>query len=357
MTMSPTTHNRDYSLDILRIAATILIVFHHYQQCTGAFFEGRLNFYNGRFYFGYIVEFFFLLSGFFMVSYIGRIRDGLPFRKFLLKRVIRLLPLVFLSGAAYEIILCLHKFIIGTDWFQIQVNPWGLIIDALGIQDGWVFPNPSVNNPTWYISVLLLCYILFFILTYIAKRLKFSPVYLYIFMVLIGCGIRTYSISLPFLNSSSSRGFYAFFFGILLGMLLQKYPLRKKHVILSACLIALLSYLIFSHWTWVEANINYLMTFCFYPALIVIFSSDTARSMFRHPIIGTLGKITYDVYLWHNPLFPLMFVMLHIFGLSPNLNSMRAMILYTVISFGAGTISYFVLDKPIHRYLQKKTGA
>ena len=55
--MSPTTHNRDYSLDILRIAATILIVFHHYQQCTGAFFEGRLNFYNGRFYFGYIVEF------------------------------------------------------------------------------------------------------------------------------------------------------------------------------------------------------------------------------------------------------------------------------------------------------------
>lgn len=35
---------RLYSLDVLRIVATICIVFHHYQQITGAFFEGGLNF-------------------------------------------------------------------------------------------------------------------------------------------------------------------------------------------------------------------------------------------------------------------------------------------------------------------------
>lgn len=30
-------NKRSYSLDVLRIIATILIIFHHYQQVTGAF--------------------------------------------------------------------------------------------------------------------------------------------------------------------------------------------------------------------------------------------------------------------------------------------------------------------------------
>lgn len=52
-------NERRYSLDALRIIATILIIFHHYQQVIGGYFEGHINFWNGRFYFGYIVEFFF----------------------------------------------------------------------------------------------------------------------------------------------------------------------------------------------------------------------------------------------------------------------------------------------------------
>lgn len=74
--MNQAAYQRNYSLDVLRIIATVLIVFHHYQQATGAFFEGCLNFFNGRFYFGYIVEFFFLLSGFFMVNYRNWIENG-----------------------------------------------------------------------------------------------------------------------------------------------------------------------------------------------------------------------------------------------------------------------------------------
>ena len=59
-------NERKYSLDVLRIIATILIVFHHYGQVTGLYLEGHINYWNGRFYFGYVVEFFFLLSGYFM---------------------------------------------------------------------------------------------------------------------------------------------------------------------------------------------------------------------------------------------------------------------------------------------------
>ncbi len=61
-------NERKYSLDVLRIIATILIIFHHYGQVTGLYLEGHINYWNGRFYFGYVVEFFFLLSGYFIVA-------------------------------------------------------------------------------------------------------------------------------------------------------------------------------------------------------------------------------------------------------------------------------------------------
>lgn len=219
---------RNYSLDVLRITATVLIIFHHYQQITGAYFEGHINFFNGKFYFGYLVEFFFLLSGYFMYRYIEKIREGLSFKVFFVPRALRLLPLVFISGVAYEVLLYTYQKVCDGDWFGISITVWGVIINALGVQDGWVFANPMVNNPTWYISVLMLCYVVFYLLTYLSNRWQVPHVYLFIFMVLLGCGVQTYGLNLPFLNGSSCRGYYAFFFGVLLSEWLEKLNATKR---------------------------------------------------------------------------------------------------------------------------------
>lgn len=221
-------NERKYSLDVLRIIATILIIFHHYGQVTGLYLEGHINYWNGRFYFGYVVEFFFLLSGYFMYRYIGKITNGLTFKKFFLPRALRLLPLVFISGVTYEVLLGIYQKVCGGDWFGVSITVWGVIINALGVQDGWAFANPMVNNPTWYISVLLLCYIVFYLLTYLGKRWQIPHTYLFVFMVLLGCGAQTYGLNLPFLNGSSCRGYYAFFFGVLLAEWLEKLNAAKK---------------------------------------------------------------------------------------------------------------------------------
>ena len=90
-----------------------------------------------------------------------------------------------------------------------------------------------VNNPTWYISVLMLCYVVFYIIVYIANRIKIHPQYLFVVMIFLGMGINTYGINLPFLNGSSSRGYYAFFFGILLAGILKKNKIGKKELFVS----------------------------------------------------------------------------------------------------------------------------
>lgn len=355
------TNERKYSLDVLRILATVLIVFHHYGQVTGLYLEGHVNYWNGRFYFGYMVEFFFLLSGYFMYRYVEKIHKGLTFKKFFLPRALRLLPLVLISGVVYEVLLGIYQKVCGGDWFGISITVWGVIINALGVQDGWVFANPMVNNPTWYISVLLLCYIVFYLLTYLSKRWQVPHTYLFIFMVLLGCGARTFGLDLPFLNGSSCRGYYAFFFGVLLAEWLERLSAAKRSQNIyifwgSVAAVALLLCLMVYKWAWVASGINFLMTFCFYPALIIIFSSKPLVRLFDHKFIGILGKITYDTYIWHCPNFLLLYIIPAITGRNWDLLTAKAMLVFTMVSFAVGAVSYYALERPISGKLRKLTG-
>ena len=345
---------RKYSLDILRVIATILIVFHHYQQITGSFWEGRLNFYGGKFYFGYIVEFFFLLSGFFMYSYIDKVDTELKFKEFILKKVLRLLPLVLISAVVYEVLLYAYSMLYGEKWMGISVSLWGIVITALGIQDGWTFKNPCVNNPTWYISVLILCYVVFYLVTFISKKRNIPHVYLYAFMCLFGCGIVNYGINLPFINDSSGRGFYPFFFGLILAEILDKRGLKKCDVVASVVSLVFLTGVMLVKFEWVAGGINYIMTFWFYPALIVLFSSKLFTKIFHFRFIGTLGKITYDVYIWHNVNFVLMFTLIGTLHLNVYLKGRKSMLVYTAINFAVGAISYYVLERPINKFITKR---
>lgn len=73
-------NERKYSLDVLRIIATILIIFHHYGQVTGLYLEGHINYWNGRFYFGYVVEFFSCYPATLCIDISGRLPTDLPSR-------------------------------------------------------------------------------------------------------------------------------------------------------------------------------------------------------------------------------------------------------------------------------------
>ena len=89
------SNTRSYSLDFLKIIATIIIVFHHFQQHTNHLYSNFINFNGTWFYWGYMVELFFLLSGFFMLKYVERINSGeISLAKWVGLRSKRLLPMV-----------------------------------------------------------------------------------------------------------------------------------------------------------------------------------------------------------------------------------------------------------------------
>jgi peptidoglycan/LPS O-acetylase OafA/YrhL len=147
-------------LDLLRFAASLLIVIYHYSS------EGPrpLESMSPIFLRGYLAtDFFLILSGYVLGRSYGPkiIRGGVSLGDFLLKRISRVWPghLVILAGFVAVVLLSAlagaaprhpERFVWSALWMQVfLVQSWGF-----GGGGGW-------NLPTWSLSALLVCYAIF----------------------------------------------------------------------------------------------------------------------------------------------------------------------------------------------------
>ena len=152
---------RIYALDLLKFVAAIIIIFYHYQGQHSITFPS-FNFYGGAFSFGNLVELFFVISGYFMYSSAAKIPEREHFSSFMKKRCIRLLPVNALAAAAHCVYMLLQYG---------GCSVWGWMITSLGLFAlGGEFSKYNINAPAWYISVLLICYVWFYVLTYCGKK-------------------------------------------------------------------------------------------------------------------------------------------------------------------------------------------
>lgn len=169
----------------------------------------------------------------------------------------------------------------------------------------------------------------------------------------MGVGVQTYNINLPFLNAQVARGYVAFFAGILLADFLDRKKINIKMGLVCAIVVTILSRLIYTQSPIISDGFSYLLVFCYFPAIIIIAKIPFIKKMFNYKWIGVLGKITFDVYIIHNPLYVLMYIFIKIFNLNINLNSEVTMMLYTVICFATGTIIHFLYEEPINKYINR----
>lgn len=344
---------RNYALDFLKVLGCITIYFHHYQQVTAVKFD-EINFCFGRFNFGYVVELFFILSGYFMYTYEEKIRNGVDFKSFFSRRACRLLPVVAIVAFAFTYINSLYHRAFDMDWYDKPLTLWSTLRAALGISEGWGLPDSFVNYPTWYISVLLLCYCIFYGIVYFAKKLQVPTEYIYVLMIIIGMGGFTYGTNQTFLKYTTSRGYYSFFYGILLKKFLDEKGISKKLIRISLAIAIIFPLMIVWNTEYVTDGINYIVTFFFYPAIIILLHTDIAKKMFRSKIFGILGEISFDVYIWHLPLIIAFLSLNYLEGWNVNYMNRSAMIIGLVICFIAGTLSHYLIEKPINRYIQSK---
>lgn len=356
---------RNRTFDMVKVIATIGILLHHYQQeaitITGKNVHGfPINFYGGSFNWGYLVELFFLLSGFFMLPYIEKIYNGLTFYQFYTRRAARLLPLVAVSSVFCAAVLLLYDKIYVGAYYGTDPSIFGVVIQALGIQAGWAFKNPYLNNPTWYCSVLMLCYLIFFAIVYWSRRLRISPCYGFVFMIFLGCSVYTYKsqlpsfntpseLQVPFLDSLAHRGFYSFFAGVLLAMLMPRF--RKWRGTFWAGLVFLAVFA--AAYYKKDGNLQYmpfLLTFLVYPVILLLLEAFPFRIISSFPFWEGWAKISYSAFIWHFPMYVLLYNIIKMLGMDPAvLVNVPAMFLCVAGMQLVAILSYRFLERPLHR--------
>ncbi len=276
---------RYLGLDLIKFASAILILLHHYYLNT----ENPTVY---RFAGGWIVvELFFMISGY--VSVGGA--DNLGYSQYIGRNISRLLPMVWAAGLVYVFLgsIYFHSF---AEWYRdCNINYWSIIASLSLLFAGGSIDNiRGINNPTWYLCVLLICFSVYWCIEKLHRTKNISTCYGFVIMIFLGVAIRSFAIHLPFLNGISARGYIAFFMGCLLRRVREL--LDKRVIIIYSCLAIGL-------W-WIPPKLgmgylydysDYSICFILYPALILLGSlSKTGVDIRFKPLF----RWSYYIYMW-----------------------------------------------------------
>ena len=220
----------------IKFVSAILIIFHHYQQDLEITLSG-INFCNGGFYFGYLVELFFIISGFLAASGIEK-TEKQDFGEFFINKAIRIYPMAWISILVCTVVLMLYKLTFN-NWLE-TVGIWQFVTSMLLVFNNGIISLPSygINNPLWYVSVLLVLFFFFWFCVKMSSKYRMNAEYFYLILILIGlkvnCGITSMG---SYLDRPLVRGMISFFSGCILSCFSKKVSGEKVAIISGGILV------------------------------------------------------------------------------------------------------------------------
>ncbi len=300
-----------------------------------------------------IVELFFVLSGFLAFFDVLRLKSGeYSFAGYFAKKYKRLIPVIIIPCISYTFLCYLCRRFTGNGgWlFDTSVNIPATLSAILGVQFwGNVETTSYINFPLWYVDILLLCYIIMAAIIKLAAKVKINPVYGFIVTVFAGVVLWEKQLFTPFVNAFIARGLYAFFAGIILAYIYaaMNRERAKSAVLLIVYFITFAGslLLILFHRDWFGEGERFTLTFITYPALMLFFLHPVIQKVFNLKWIGSVGKVTYDIYVWHLVVYLALVFKNRIGVLTINFSSFGVLILALVSSVIMGLLSYFFVDK------------
>lgn len=357
-------------LDGLRGVAAILVIWYH-------FFEGFATSPTDQMMnHGYLaVDFFFVLSGFVIgYAYDDRWRKGLTAGRFMLRRFIRLHPMVVLA----VILGAVAWLIQGSVRWDGTPMPLGSLVIALilglllipavpgsGMDvrgNGEMFP---LNGPSWslffeYIGSLLYALCL--------RRLSVRA--LWVVVVVSGCCLAatalgnmsgTYHLGMGW--SLADGGFFGGFFrlsfsfsaGLLISRTFRRRTVAGAFWICAAMLALLMAvpYIGGPELSVLNAVYDCTATLFIFPAIVYLGACGTTTDRFSTSVCNFLGELSYPVYIIHYPVMYLFYAWVWKNGYSFGEVWQVCCVLFVVIL----TMAWLALryyDAPVRRYLSDR---
>lgn len=141
----------------------------------------------------------------------------------------------------------------------------------------------------------------------------------------------------------------------MIGFYEENNRIKKRDIVIACFAIIATVALICIRSDYILNGFNYILTFILYPAIIIVSLNMSINNIVINRIIREIGLITYDVYIWHICTFYIMKLIIHTNGYDISLfMNRKSMFLYTGICFLIGTVSHYMVERPINNYLVKK---
>lgn len=341
-------------IDGLRaIVILIIVAFYHYRIYYGCIVEPHNIVQEYLCTYGNLgVEVFFCISGFMARHvYFHEIeRHEISWSQFLMKRVCRLYPAMAISVITVVCIQWAGIWLWGDpifSWHDISVT--GMLLNLLGLQAGVYQSTVSaVNGPTWFISVLMVCYLLF----YWGAQQK-DYVWKFGFIILLGISLLLNDeIQFLFLFHANARGYISFFIGVLLyQMMANGIAIRWGGGLLFIAVLCIIPHDI-------VGNRNVLMGILGAPSLLYIcMTNRMLKQLLEVKIIKMLGRISFSVFVWHMPVMALIKLFNILLNLKLDFSSRRiwVVVVLIVVIFSA-FFKYMVEDKISQALVSKGEG-
>lgn len=353
--------NRYESLDGIRgIAAVFISCFAHYNNAFGGA-RPLLKYFDNKFIDSMYgngaqlwVEVFFCISGFVIFeAYFDRICDGehpMRFGEFICRRAVRIFPLFWATTAAAWGLQWFNLLTSGEIFLMGENDLHHLFLNLFGLQNiSGLASGPSFNAPAWFLSAVLVCYVIFYLL---ASLLKKNMVYGCAGMVLFGAiVVHSYLLTdIPFLGFSMGRGYLSFFWGVLLAIFVRSYKGSSRALpLLAGCmLLALWGYCYYRKEGLVG---DFYTTSTFYVCtgllLLAVYAKSVSWLLTRR-IFLILGKVSFSVYLWNFPIQAALTIIQRYFGVF-DYTSIRFWLFHLVLSIGAALASGYWLEPLLNR--------
>lgn len=284
---------------------------------------------------------FFMISGF-LISQRYRLtisQRSIAFGSFMLRRLKKLYPIYLITNIAAMIV---RFFAYGISALPIRSTVFTFLLQS----GGGLSDQSPYNAPTWFLSTLFVCYVIYYFITYHANSPTAYRCYV-VFMIIIGYALLELNIEdIPFSYVANGTAYSNFFMGCLLTELLPTVQQKHKPIIQIPALIVLLGafLLCFKYGiNIVSGRFETACTFFFVPITLYLALTDGFCSTILSvkPLVYW-GKLSSSMFFWHL----VVYLPMSIFFFGNNIQPVQYLI-YMVTLIGVCILSYNCIERKL----------
>lgn len=282
--------------DIIKFVLACILVLYHFELYTNAICPVLIDLVGGGFDAQILTQLFFEISGILIAlssseHTIKNIKSAILKTK---RVVIRFLPHCYFSIFLLSVLVFVFYRINGEWLLNCAYDIKDVLASILFSAQCGIFCHTSaINGVLWYIFALIRCYFVFYLIELVPRNIRCL---LYIVFSVLGYTLflgNVFPDFIPVLGGWSSKGFGAFFVGVLLYHIFHKIGSRIQIKLgIGLLLIYSILGLIIKSWDFI------IFTDVFLFPGILCFSFFCGKT---NNAIVLLGNVSFYIFIWHIP--------------------------------------------------------